>query len=66
MFFFCHLPVLVPSVSKTQTRMSDIVLCLGLAGLPGPLPGDEDEWELGGTAAVSAVKFKEVATEFIP
>lgn len=45
--------------------MSDIVLCLGLAGLPGPLPGDEDVWELG-TAAVSAVKFKEVATEFIP
>lgn len=46
--------------------MSDIVLCLGLASFPGPLPGDEDVWELGGTAAVSAVKFKEVATEFIP
>lgn len=39
------------------------MLRFGHAGLPGPLLGEEDAWEL--RAPLPAVKFKEVATEFI-
>lgn len=70
MFFFCHLPVLVLSVSKTQTRPEGCCAPVSAAAsAPWPPRPSAQGWGCTGNWGDNScfnMNFKEVAADLIP